>query len=75
MRGTVLAVLQQRARQDPAGKVSATFQEIAAEIGTTPGVVHEILLALRTDGELELLHTEGSGKDGVFEARIPMRRA
>jgi hypothetical protein len=54
--------------------VSATLQDIATEIGAAAGIAHEILLGLRDEGHLELLYVEGSGPDGVFRARIPMRR-
>lgn len=74
LRRTLLTALQERARLDPAGMVSATFQDIATEIGSTAGVAHEILLGLRDEGHLELLYVEGSGPNGVFRARIPMRR-
>ena len=75
MRGKLLVVLQKRARLDPAGTVSATFQEIAVEIGSKPGIAHEILLGLRDEGHLELQYVEGSGADGVFQARIPIRHS
>lgn len=74
VRGKLLAALEQRARLDPAGNVNANLQDIATEIGTTPNVAHEIILALRDEGEMKLLSITG-GPKGVFLARIPMRRS